>query len=35
MEYLHGPEKGLGRSKTHPDWMTTEEASAVEAVLWW
>ena len=22
-----------GRSKTHPDWMATEEAAAVEAVL--
>ena len=29
-----GPEKGLGRSKTHPDWMATEEAATVEAVLW-
>ena len=22
-----------GRSKTHPDWMATEKAAAVEAVL--
>ena len=24
-----------GRSKSHPDWIATEEAAAVEAVLWW
>ena len=30
-----GPEKGLGRSKTHPNWMATEEAAAVETVQWW
>ena len=22
-------------SETHPDWLATEEAAAVEAVLWW
>ena len=28
--------KRAGRSKTHPDWMATEEAAAaVEAVLKW
>ena len=21
--------------ETHPDWLGTEEAAAVEAVLWW
>ena len=35
LEYLGGPEKGLGRSKTHPAWVATEEAAAVEVVLWW
>ena len=24
-----------GGSETHPDWLATEEAAAVEAVLWW
>ena len=27
--------KRAGRSKTRPDWMATEEAAAVEAVLKW
>ena len=29
------PLKGPGRSKNRPDWMATEEAAAVEAVLKW
>ena len=27
--------KRAGRSKTRPDWMATEEAAAVEAMLKW
>ena len=27
--------RAYGGSKTHPDWLATEEAAAVEAVLWW
>ena len=34
LEYLGGLEKDLGKSKTHPDWMATEETAAVEVVLW-
>ena len=35
LEYLGSPEKGLWGYETHPDWLATEEADAVEAVLWW
>ena len=27
--------RAYGGNKTHPDWLATEEAAAVEAVLWW
>ena len=27
--------RAYGRSETHPDWLATKEAAAVEAVLWW
>ena len=27
--------RAYGGSPTHPDWLATEEAAAVEAVLWW
>ena len=26
--------RAYGGYKTHPDWLATEEAAAVEAVLW-
>ena len=27
--------RAYGGSETHPDWLATEEAAAVEAMLWW
>ena len=27
--------RAYGGYETHLDWLTTEEAAAVEAVLWW
>ena len=27
--------RAYGGYETHPDWLATEEAAAVEAVLWW
>ena len=27
--------RAYGGYETHPDWMATKEAAAVEAVLWW
>ena len=27
--------RAYGGVPTHPDWLATEEAAVVEAVLWW
>ena len=27
--------RAYGGYETHPDWLATEEAAAVEVVLWW
>ena len=27
--------RAYGGSETHPDWLATEEAAAVQVVLWW